>query len=111
MTVARAQLARFCDLDTVTTLLLGAGYAAAVPVVARFAPVVRERRRAWLVVHHLGIAAIVAGWTLRGRASAAAVNGAWLIASSAWYTSGRRRRRVKRRTDNPHTPDTSAATP
>ena len=84
-------------------LLLVAGYAATVPVVARFVPVVRERRWRWLLVHHAGVAAIVAGWALRGRPPAAAVNAAWLVASSAWYAAGGG---VKSRSHNRRTADT-----
>ena len=85
------------------TGLLGAGYAAAVPVIARFVPVVRERRWRWLLVHHAGVAAIVAGWALRGRPQAAVVNVGWLLVSSAWYAAGPG---VKSRSDNRRTPDT-----
>ena len=88
--------------------LLGAGYAASVPAVVRFASVVRHRRVRWLAVHHLGMAAIIAGWTLRGRPAAAVVNAVWLAASTVWYATGRR---VNSRSDNPHTPDTWSATP
>ena len=72
-------------------MLLGAGYPAAAAVLARWLPVVRERRWRWLAVHHLGVAAIVAGWAGR-RSSAAVVNGAWLVVSSAWFAAGARRR-------------------
>jgi len=75
---------------TARTALLAAGYPLAVGVLARFPAVVRERRWRWLAAHHLGVGAIVAGWALRGRPSAAAVNVAWLVASSAWYAAGRR---------------------
>ena len=69
---------------------LALGYPASVAVIARFVPVVRERRWRWLLVHHLGVAAIVTGWALRGRTSAVVVNGAWLVVSSLWYGLGRR---------------------
>lgn len=70
--------------------LFGFGYPASIAVISRFAPVVRERRWRWLAVHHLGVAAIVAGWLARGRPSAAAGNSAWLVASTAWYALGGR---------------------
>ena len=70
--------------------LLAFGYPASIVVISRFPRVVRERRARWLAVHHLGMLAIVAGWVSRGRPSAAAVNGAWLLASSAWYVRGGR---------------------
>ena len=72
-------------------MLFGLGYPAAIVVITRFVPVVRERRLAWLVAHHAGVVAVIAGWALRGRASAAALNGAWLATSSVWYAAGRRR--------------------
>ena len=71
---------------------LALGYPASIAVIARFVPVVRERRLRWLVVHHLGVAAIVTGWALRGRTSAVVVNGAWLVVSSVWYARGGRSR-------------------
>ncbi len=73
------------------TALFGVGYPVSVVVISRFVPVVRERRWRWLVAHHLGVAAIIAGWALEGRHSAVAFNGAWLAASSAWYLLGGRR--------------------
>lgn len=74
------------------TVLLGAGYAASIAVIARFVPVVRERRWRWLVVHHLGVLAVAGGWWAKRRLPAAAVNLSWLFASSAWYVLGGRRR-------------------
>ena len=79
------------DTDARSLALLGAGYPAAVAVLARWVPVVRERRWRWLAVHHLGVAAIVAGWWVARRPSAAAVNGAWLAVSTAWFAVGGRR--------------------
>lgn len=77
----------------VDSVLLAAGYPASVAVISRFVPVVRERRWPWLVVHHLGVAAIVAGWALKGRTPAVAFNAAWLVTSTVWYLAGGRRRR------------------
>lgn len=68
------------------------GYSAAIIVIARFVPVVRERRLRWLVVHHVGVAAIVSGWATKGDASAVVVNSSWLVVSSVWYALGGRRR-------------------
>ena len=78
-------------MSTAATGLLVFGYAACLAVLPRFVPVVRERRWRWLAVHHAGVAAIVAGWALRGSAGAAAVNAAWLGVSSIWYALGGRR--------------------
>lgn len=80
------------DAHTRSLVLLGVGYPAAVAVLVRWLPVVRERRWRWLAVHHLGMAAIVAGHLTARRPGAAAVNGAWLAVSSAWYAAGARRR-------------------
>ncbi|HWH34521.1 MAG TPA: hypothetical protein VNT56_04305 [Acidimicrobiales bacterium] len=72
-------------------LLLGLGYPVAAAVVTRFVPVVREGRWRWLAAHHAGMAAIVAGWALRGEPVPAALNASWLATSSVWYLVGRRR--------------------
>ncbi len=69
--------------------LFGFGYPTSIGVLSRFVPVVRQRRWRWLVTHHLAVAAIVAGWLVRGRPSAAGVNAAWLVVASAWYLRGR----------------------
>ncbi|HEV2810895.1 MAG TPA: hypothetical protein VGV93_10935, partial [Acidimicrobiales bacterium] len=66
----------------------GVGYPVAIGVIARFVPVVRERRWRWLAAHHAGVLAIVAGWGLRGEALTAAFNASWLAASSLWYAVG-----------------------
>lgn len=79
----------------VATLLHLAGYPAALVVVARWVPVVRERRWRWFVAHQVGVAAVVAGWLLRGRAGSVAVNGAWLVLAAAWYALGGRRSRSR----------------
>lgn len=68
------------------------GYSAAIIVIARFVPVVRERRLRWLLVHHVGVAAIVSGWATKGDAPAVVVNSSWLVVSSVWYALGGRRR-------------------
>jgi len=71
--------------------LFGFGYPASVAVLSRFVRVVRERRWRWLAVHHAAVAAVIAGWALRGEALAVAGNAAWLATSSAWYVLGGRR--------------------
>ncbi|HSH23833.1 MAG TPA: hypothetical protein VK975_07220 [Acidimicrobiales bacterium] len=75
----------------VESVLFAAGYPLSLAVISRFVPVVRERRWAWLVAHHAGVTAVIAGWALKGRAPAVAVNGAWLVTSSVWYVLGSRR--------------------
>ena len=71
--------------------MFGFGYPAAAGVIARFVPVVRERRWWWLVVHHLGMAAIIAGCVSRRTTIGVAGNSAWLVVSSLWYLVGGRR--------------------
>ncbi|MEO6122035.1 MAG: hypothetical protein ABIW46_06735 [Acidimicrobiales bacterium] len=72
------------------TVLFGLGYPVALAVIARFVPVVRERRATWLLAHHAGVVAIMAGWAIAGRGGAVAVNGGWLVVASAWYSFGGR---------------------
>lgn len=79
-------------MDTAEVALFGFGYPAAVSVIARFAGVVRERRWRLLLLHHLGMAAIVGAFASKRIGGAAAVNGAWLVASTVWYVLGGRRR-------------------
>ena len=80
--------------STVATALHVAGYPTAVAVLTRFVPVVRERRLRWFLAHQVGMAAITAGWLLRGEDRGAAVNGAWLVLATVWYASGGRTRRT-----------------
>ena len=77
-------------------VLFAFGYPAATAVILRFVPVVRERRLRWLAVHHLGMAAIIAGCASRGTTLGVATNSAWLAASTAWYAAGGRRRPATR---------------
>jgi hypothetical protein len=74
-------------------LLFAFGYPAAIVVIARWVPVVRERRSRWVAVHHAGVAAIVAGWAIGGDGRAVAINSTWFVVSSVWYALGGRRRR------------------
>jgi hypothetical protein len=74
--------------DVVPNLLQLAGYPVSLVVIARWVPVVRERRWRWFAAHQAGMAAIVVGWLLRGKAGPVALNGAWLVAASLWYALG-----------------------
>lgn len=74
-------------------VLFGLGYPASIAVIVRFTAVVRERRWRWLLVHHAGVLAIIAGWALRRRGAGVALNGFWLVASSLWFGLAQRRRR------------------
>ena len=81
--------------DAVTTALFVFGYPTSIVVILRFVPVVRERRLKWLVAHDLAVAAIVAGWALKGDRGAVVINASWLIAANVWYVLGGRRAQVR----------------
>ncbi len=78
--------------DATATALFVVGYPTSIAVILRFVPVVRERRLKWLVAHDLAVAAIVAGWALKGDRRAVAINASWLVAATTWYALGGRRR-------------------
>ena len=67
------------------------GYPVSIAVIARWVPVVRERRLAWFIVHEAAVASIVAGWAIRERWSAVAINGSWLVVAAVWYALAARR--------------------
>ena len=69
-------------------LLFAFGYPAAIIVIIRFVPVVRERRIRWFVVHELGVTAIVAGQALAENPRGVIINGAWGIVAAIWYALG-----------------------
>lgn len=75
----------------IQAVLLGGGYATTIPVVVRFRSVVRQRRWKWLAVHHVGVAALVAGFAQRGSRPAVALNSGWLVLASLWWVLGARR--------------------
>jgi hypothetical protein len=77
--------------DAAATALFAFGYPVAIVVIARFVPVVRERRWKWFVAHQLAVAAIVTGWVLKGDRRAVTINSSWLVASTVWYALGGRR--------------------
>ncbi|MGH8922438.1 MAG: hypothetical protein ACRD0H_29560 [Actinomycetes bacterium] len=76
-------------------VLFAFGYPMAIVVIARFVPVVRQRRTRWIVIHHVGVAAIIAGWALAASGRAVVINTAWLVASTGWYLLGGRRTRTR----------------
>lgn len=78
--------------DATATALFAFGYPISIAVILRFVPVVRERRFKWLIAHDLAVAAIVAGWALKGDRRAVAINASWLVAANVWYVLGGRRR-------------------
>ena len=78
--------------DAAATALFAFGYPTSIVVILRFVPVVRERRLNWFVAHDLAVAAIVAGWALKGDRRAVAINSTWLVVATVWYLLGGRRR-------------------
>lgn len=71
-------------------VLFALGYPIAILVIARWVPVVRERRTRWFVAEEVAVAAIVAGWALAGNERAVAVNGTWFVVAAIWYGLGGR---------------------
>jgi hypothetical protein len=75
-------------MSTTRLALFAFGYPVAIIVIARFVPVVRQRRIRWLAIHHLAVACIVTGWAIKPDWSAVGINSAWLAASTVWYVRG-----------------------
>ena len=75
----------------IATVLHVVGYPTAIAVLTRWVPVVREQRLKWFLAHQAGVAAIVAGWVIRGRRQGIVINGAWFVIAAGWYLSRRRR--------------------
>jgi hypothetical protein len=75
----------------VTTALFAFGYPTSLVVIARWLPVVRERRTRWFAIHEVAVAAIVAGWALKRDPMAVAINGSWLGVAAVWYVAAGRR--------------------
>ena len=78
-------------MKVVSLVLLALGYPTAIAVLTRWIPVVREQRTRWFAAHQAGVAAIVAGWAIRGRTQGVIINGAWFVIAAFWYLSRRRR--------------------
>jgi hypothetical protein len=62
------------------------GYPVSIVVIARWIPVVRERRTKWFIAHQLAVAAIVAGWAIKGDGMAVVINGTWFVIAAIWYS-------------------------
>lgn len=75
-------------MEAVRVGLFVFGYPVSIAVIARWVPVVRERRVRWFVVHQIAVSAIVAGWAVRHQWSAVAINGSWLVTAAVWYVFG-----------------------
>ena len=78
-------------MTVVRGLLFAFGYPIAIAVIARFVPVVRQRRLGWLAIHHIAVACIMLAWALDSNWQAVIVNSTWLVTSTIWYASGGRR--------------------
>jgi hypothetical protein len=61
------------------------GYPAALFVIVRWFPVVRQRLLGMFLLHEAAMAAIAVGWALVPRWIAVAGNGAWGVIAAAWY--------------------------
>jgi hypothetical protein len=75
--------------DAAAVALFVVGYPAAIVVIARWVPVVRERRTTWFVIHQAAVAAIVAGQALKESTPGVLVNGAWFVIAAIWYATRR----------------------
>jgi hypothetical protein len=74
-------------------VLLALGYPVSVAMIARWIPIVRQRRTRQFALHQAGVGAIVAGWALRGRTQGVVVNGSWWVMAALWYLAAGRRSR------------------
>ncbi len=72
------------------------GYPVSIIVIARWIPVVRERRWRWFCVHQVAVAMIVAGWIIEGQGRSVAVNTTWFVIAAVWYPRGWLPRRYRR---------------
>src|SRR5436305_13299580 len=70
-------LASFGNGPRAGAVLRLAGYPTACAAIARWVPIVRDRRRGWMIAHELGMGSICLGWALVPRWSGVAINGAW----------------------------------
>jgi hypothetical protein len=67
------------------------GYPTACAAIARWVPIVRNRRRDWLLAHEAAMASICLGWALSGRWSGVIINGVWGVSAAVWWAVGGRR--------------------
>jgi hypothetical protein len=75
--------------DSAAVGLFVVGYPTAIVVIARWIPVVRQRRLKWFLIHQAGVAAIVAGHALKDNTQGVVINGAWFVVAAAWYAARR----------------------
>lgn len=86
-------------MSAVRLLLFTFGYPVSILVIARFVPVVRERRLRWILWHQAAVGAIVLGLALDANWSAVAVNGTWFFGAAVWYVLGGRHSRASQPAD------------
>lgn len=75
-------------MDMLRILLFAFGYPVAIVVIARWVPVVRQRRTRWFVLHELAVAAIVAGQAVGDNPRGVITNGLWGVIAAIWYAIG-----------------------
>ena len=75
-------------MNALTAVLFSIGYPVSIAVIARWIPVVRERRNSWFVAHTIAVMAIVLGWALQQAWRSVAINTGWLLVSLLWYARG-----------------------
>jgi hypothetical protein len=78
--------------SAVTTALFVFGYPVSIAVIVRWLPVVRQRRIKWFIAHQIAVAAIIAGWAIKGDTQAVVINGSWFVVAAVWYGLGGRSR-------------------
>jgi hypothetical protein len=71
--------------------LLIVGYPTAIFLIARWLPIVRQRRATWFAVHQVAVGCIIVGWLMRGRPQALWANGTWFVVAAVWYQRAGRR--------------------
>ena len=86
-------------MSILRTVLFAFGYPVSILVIARFVPVVRERRLRWIVWHQLAVGAIVLSFALDANWSAIAINATWFVVAAVWYALGGRHPRAPQPAD------------
>ena len=78
--------------EQVGTILLLAGYPAAIWALARAVPMFRRRRGRRFLVAEAGAASVAVGWALKRKAVPSALNAsAVVVLALVWWITGRRR--------------------
>ena len=86
-------------MSIVRAMLFAFGYPVSILVIARFVPVVRERRVRWILWHQAAVGAILLGFVLDANWSAVAINGTWFVVAAVWYVLGGRHSGAPQRAD------------